>query len=94
MEFFFAVFKKINLGRIKTLLSDANWIVGAVVFLVIVFLALVSIDAYLFYGVRTREAQVAPLSVPLPVLSAYEIDETVKLMDRREQEYQALVNPQ
>lgn len=63
-----------------------------VLFLAIVFLALVAVDAYLFYTVRKREAAVSSPSAPAAVLTSQEIDQAIKLIDQRNQEYQALLN--
>ncbi|MFY9462950.1 MAG: hypothetical protein WAP52_02055 [Candidatus Sungiibacteriota bacterium] len=92
MESFQTLFKKLKPAGIKKLLTDANMIFASVLFLACVFLAMVAVDAYLFYTVRTSETAALPPPAPPAALSAKDIDEVIKLIDQREQEYQALLN--
>ncbi len=93
MKFSFTLFKKLRSGGRTGLFTDANIIFGGVLFLMIVFLALVAVDAYLFYTVRGRESEILPPPAPPAAVTPQEIDEAIKLIDRRAQEYQALLNP-
>lgn len=83
---------KLNPAGVKKYLTDENVIFASVLFLVGVFAALIATDGYLFYTVRRREAATPPLSVPVAAFTPQDIDETIKLINRREQEYNALLN--
>lgn len=73
-------------------MTHENIIFAGALFLAAVFILLVAVDAYLFYTVRSREAAALPPPVPPAALTPQEIDEVIKLIDRRAQEYEALVN--
>jgi len=92
MKFSFALFRKLKPAGVKKIITDANMIFAGTVFLAVVFLAMIAIDAYLFYAVRTRETAPLPPAASPAVLASQEIDEVITLIDRRAEEYQALLN--
>ncbi len=91
MKFSFALSKKFNPSGVKKHLTEANIIFGGALFLAMVFLALMAVDAYLFYAARGRESGAPPPSASPPAFTPQDIDEAIKLIDQRAQEYQALL---
>lgn len=92
MKFSFALFRKLKPAGGKGIMTYENAIFAGALFLAAVFVLLVAVDAYLFYTVRSREAAALPPPVPPATLTSQEIDEVIELIDRRAQEYKALLN--
>jgi len=93
MKFSFTLLKKLKPAGIKNVLTRANVIFTGALFLVIAFIIFIAVDAYLFFTVRTRESGTASPRASSVTLTSQDIDEAIKLIDQREQEYQALLNP-
>lgn len=92
MKSFMALGGKLNPASIKKFLTDENAIFSGFLFLTGVFAALIATDAYLFYTVRRRETARPPVPVSAGAFTSQDIDEAIKLIDRRKQEYEALMN--
>lgn len=82
----FAVLKRQGRGPART-----DVMFGGMIFLIGTFLLLLAVDGYLFYQVRIRErAPPAPVQDAVMLLPR-EIDEVIRLLDQRAQEFQALL---
>ena len=62
---------------------------GGVVALACMFIGLIVFDVYVFFTVYQHERKTPGSSVQSTAISAGEIDGIIKLLDQREQEYQA-----
>lgn len=94
MKFFSRLFKKLKPAGVKNVLMDANIIFGAALLLLAVLAGLIVVDGYLFYTLRQSERAtrvVAGSRAASSALSEQEIEDTIRLLDQRSEEYQSLL---
>lgn len=60
-------------------------------FLAFALVCLLAADGYLFYAARTRPAGEDSENASSATLSSHELDEVLELLDRREQEFNSLL---
>ena len=72
--------------------THGGWLLWGLGALLVFLIGLIAFDGYLFYFARTNGAQDRAQD-SAGTLSPREIDEAIELLDQREREFNALLNP-
>ena len=72
-------------------LTAADLVFGGVVALACMFIGLITFDVYVFFSVWQHEREAPPSFMRSTAISDREIDGVIKLLNQREQEYQAIL---